>query len=107
MLGTGLMELAGKIDPVSMTAVAHLGYPAYIPRIIGFWKIGGTVTILALKFRTLKEWAYAGFGMLFITAIASHALRGDAPDIPAFVMLVIALGSYLLWRRATPVQADA
>lgn len=107
MLLTGLMEFAGKADPTSMKTVLHLGYPEYIPRIIGFWKLGGVITILALKFRFLKEWAYAGFGMLYINAIASHALRGDALDVPAFIMLAIAFGSYLLWCRINPAPEAA
>jgi hypothetical protein len=58
--------------------VLDLGYPAYFLTIIGVWKLLGVVAVLILKFKLLKEWAYAGFFFLLSGAIISHLAVGDA-----------------------------
>ena len=40
--------------------VTHLGYPLYLLRIIGVWKLLGGVVLLIPGYPRLKEWAYAG-----------------------------------------------
>lgn len=82
-------------------ALANIGYPEYLSTIIGIAKILGAVAILQSVFRTIKEWAYAGFVFLFIGAFASHAFAGSAIGflILPVIMLAIVFLSYFLWKR--------
>jgi len=89
-------------------ALAHLGYPEYNLTIFGIAKILGSIAILQPKFRTIKEWAYAGFTINFIGAFASHAFVGDGIGtlVPPIITLVIMFISYFLWKKieATNLQ---
>jgi len=97
----GVMRIeAGK------EALAHLGYPEYNLTIFGVAKILGSIAILQPKFRTIKEWAYAGFTINFIGAFASHAFVGDGIGmlIPPIITLMIMFTSYLLWKKNEPAN---
>jgi len=61
----------------TLETVTILGYPLYFVSIIGFWKLLGTVTILAPVFPRLKEWAYAGMFFNMTGAAISHLAVGD------------------------------
>ena len=79
----------------------HLGYPLYLNMILGVAKIIGVIVLLQWKFKTIKEWAYAGFTIDFIGASASMFFAGDGilkalSTIPFFVILFI---SYFLWKK--------
>ncbi len=82
-------------------ALAYLGYPEYCLTILGFAKILGAISILQTVFRTIKEWAFAGFTITFIGAFASHAFVGSGIGllILPIVMLAIMFVSYFLWRK--------
>jgi hypothetical protein len=64
--------------PEAVATLHHLGYPAYVATLIGFWKGLGLVAILVPRFERLKEWAYAGMFFIFTGASVSHAAAGDA-----------------------------
>ena len=80
-------------DPVA-DIVTHLGYPLYLLRIIGVWKLLGGVVLLIPGFPRLKEWAYPGIFFELSGAAASWWMhehnRGEAlaPMILAGVTLV-------------------
>ena len=92
----GALRVAGAKE-----ALAYLGYPEYLSTIIGIAKIFGSVAILQNVFRTVKEWAYAGFAFTFIGAFASHAFVGSGIGflIVPIIMLAIVFLSYFLWRK--------
>jgi hypothetical protein len=79
----------------------HLGYPVYLMSIVGVAKLLGVVAILQTKFRTIKEWAYAGFSFNFICAFASRAFVGDSTFEVIFPLIVLALMfvPYYFWKR--------
>ncbi len=81
--------------------LAQLGYKPYILTILGIAKACGIVAILQCKFRTLKEWAYAGFTINMLGAFGSHFLNGDPADkfMTPLVVLSFVLGSYYFWKR--------
>ena len=90
-----LQVQAGKEIMVS------LGYPIYLMTILGIAKILGSLAILYNKFPTLKEWAYAGFTIHFISACASRALAGHSLILiisPLLFMTLMFL-SYYFWKR--------
>jgi hypothetical protein len=82
--------------PSMMQALAHLGYPAYFANLLGVAKLSGVIVLLAPGCLRLKEWAYAGFGIIIISAAYSHLLSGDgfmALD-PLFFLVMLTV-SYL------------
>lgn len=99
MLMDGGAGLAHEHNGV--VAMQHLGYPLYMMSILGVAKILGALALLQLRYRTLKEWAFAGFTINFIGAAASHLLAGDglAAAIPALLMLGLLYTLYFLWKQ--------
>jgi len=74
--------------------VTRLGYPLYLLRIIGVWKLLGGIVLLIPGYPRLKEWAYAGIFFELSGAAASWWMHehnmGEAlaPMILAGVALV-------------------
>jgi hypothetical protein len=92
-----------------MTETLHsLGYPLYFMKLLGVAKLLGAAAILLSPYRTLKEWAYAGFMFDVIGAFVSHVAHRD-PMLTASVPLIF-LGaqvcSYLAWRRLLQLGAS-
>ena len=87
--------------PRMTAAIAALGYPSYVMKILGVAKVLGIVAIVTGLSTTLKEWAYAGFTFDACGAFASHLSAGDSfwlALLPAGV-LVVQLASYLCWKH--------
>jgi uncharacterized membrane protein YphA (DoxX/SURF4 family) len=103
--GSGIPELfAGGSEQV-IQVFQTLGYPLYLMKILGFAKILGALAILTGRIPRMKEWAYAGFTMLFLGATASHLLAGDIPHAPfPFVFFLLLMGSYYFWKK--PAKED-
>jgi hypothetical protein len=98
MMSAGLTYLAGA--SFNVEGITHLGYPVYLPRILGPAKLLGGVAILQGRSRALKEWAYAGYTFNLVGASASHALYGD-PFVKVMVPIIIlafVLVSYRQWK---------
>lgn len=82
-------------------AFDQLGYPYYLMTIVGVSKLLGVAGLLQNKWKTLKEWAFAGFVFNFIGASASWFLSGGPIGfalIP-WVMLLVLLVLYALWKK--------
>lgn len=92
--------------------IAHLGYPDYLPLIIGVGKIPCALALLSKGFPRLKEWAYAGAFFNYGGAAASHFAVGDRRQgwlVPLFLAAFTLLSRALLpeartklpqgWRR--------
>jgi len=79
-----------------LDTITHLGYPAYILTILGFWKIMGTIAVLAPKFPLVKEWTYAGFFFMMTGALFSHIASGDSMGalFPALLLLMLTIISW-------------
>jgi uncharacterized membrane protein len=84
----------------------HLGYPIYIMVITGAFKILGAIAILQNKYKTIKEWAFAGFAINFIGAFASRAFMGDAIGLlmPPLVILAVMFVVYYFWKKFETVK---
>lgn len=83
------------------TAMKALGYPMYLAPFLGVAKLLGVAAILYQKWPKLTEWAYAGLTLELIGGAYSHiaAGQGVAASIPAFVALILVVGSYILNQK--------
>ncbi len=88
---SGLMTVTRQ--PPMVAAYTHLGYPLYFMTILGTAKLLGAATLLAQGLPRLKEWAYAGFFINMVAAIASHLASGD--PVPMVTAPVVLLGLLL------------
>ena len=83
--------------------MALLGYPMYLLVILGVAKILGVVALVQTKFRTIKEWAYAGFAIDYIGASASFYFVGAGFSALLFPLLFLAVmfWSYYSWKEVS------
>ena len=92
----GIVRAQAGVD-----ALQHLGYPLYLLPAMGVAKVLAAIAILQTKFRTVKEWAFAGWAFACIGAFVSRAAVGDTAElIYPVVFLGIAAVPYWLWLRA-------
>jgi len=65
-------------DPKVTEGFKHLGFPDYFRLELAAAKLIGVLVIL-LPFIPVrvKEWAYAGFGIVFVSATIAHIASGD------------------------------
>jgi hypothetical protein len=91
MTASGILAISHT--PTFMKALAHLGYPAYFSNVLGLSKLIGVGVLLSPRLKTLKEWAYAGFGITVLSACYSHYSSGDGwlalEPLVTFAALVI------------------
>jgi len=81
---------------------AHFGFPDYFRIELGIAKIIGALVLLIPQIPTrVKEWAYAGFGIVFISASIAHYNSGDpmANVIGPMVFLVILVVSNIYLHK--------
>ena len=83
-------------DPNGPSAFTHLGLPPWFKVELTLWVPGVP--------RTLKEFAYAGFGITLVSATVAHAASGDFRLSPLFVVdppifLGMLVASYLYARK--------
>lgn len=104
MLMDGFAGIAHQKDGAEI--LAHLGYPLYAMTIFGIAKVLGAIAILQNKFKTIKEWAFAGFTINYIGAFASRYLAGDPPSemIPPIIAIAIMFIPYILWKKTETLK---
>ena len=80
----------------------RLGFPAYFRVELSWAKLLGVVLLLTPPVPArLKEWAYAGFAIILVSALIAHVAVGDGPEAWGFAAGTSVLWglSYFLWRR--------
>lgn len=99
MLSTGIVQLIGMEEEI--TKFKMLGYPVYLLKILGVWKILGVAAILIPKFPVLKEWAYAGFFFTMSGAAVSHIASGSPVSeiFPSILLLTLTVVSWYFRNR--------
>lgn len=107
LAASGIMELIQHEEMIK--GFQHLGYPTYLLTILGVAKLLGVAALVYPRWRTLTEWAYAGFVFDLIGASASHAFSGDpvANIISPLVFLGILSASYYLFHHKPAQQEQA
>src|SRR6478752_3740221 len=82
--------------------IKHLGYPDYFRVMIAVFKVAGAIVLILPFFKgRIKEWAYAGFTFVIISAFISHAavdgFNGQT-FFPLIVLAVLAV-SYIYYHK--------
>ncbi|PHS06911.1 MAG: hypothetical protein COA88_09650 [Kordia sp.] len=75
------------------------GYPTYIIYPLAIAKLLGVFAIWSPKYKTLKEWAYAGFFFDFVLAFFAHKMIGDGEEIGAIMAFVLVIVSYIFGKK--------
>jgi hypothetical protein len=78
---------------------AHLGFPSYFRVELALFKLVGGVVLLLPFPRFLKEWAFAGFFSVLLSAFIAHLARGDGLKkaiAPVSVAVLLAV-SYIVF----------
>lgn len=90
-----------QMGPQIIEGAAHTGFPLYFFKILGIAKLLGALAVLIDRFKTLKEWAYAGFTFTLISAVLTHYAVGDPLGMVASPLVVLAgFGvSYYAWKK--------
>lgn len=107
-LQTALAGVMYFTNPEVATGFGHLGFPDYFRQELGIAKlVAAVVIILPVVPLRVKEWAYAGLGITFLSAFIAHsAVDGASTGIAPLISLVLLVVSYIyLMKRHTLVGA--
>jgi uncharacterized membrane protein YphA (DoxX/SURF4 family) len=87
--------------PEMAAAFHHLGFPDYFRVELAIAKLIGAILLLVPVPARLKEWTYAGFTLVFVSAFIAHTASGDpvANRVMPLVFLVILEGSYFFYYK--------
>ena len=91
-------------SPMAMQGMAHLGIPGWLHYEAGVGQFIAALLILLPAFfgNRLKEWAYVGLGIVYLSAFIAH-LAIDGPIGMSFAPLLlfaVLLVSYITWHKA-------
>lgn len=96
----GVMPALTSQNEMSIQGITGLGYPLYFVTLLTVFKVLGSIVLIVPKFpKNVKEWAYAGFGIDFISAfvsiwvVAGFNVTLAIPAL-AFIILVLSYKSY-------------
>jgi DoxX-like family len=81
---------------------AHLGFPDFFRKELGAAKIIGVLLLLIPQVPAkFKEWGYAGFFIVFVSAMITHNAVGDEANaiLMPLVFLIILLVSYISFGK--------
>jgi hypothetical protein len=88
----------------------HLGFPDYFRVELAIAKIlGALVLIIPAIPVKIKEWAYAGFAITFISAAIAHFSIGDPSAMvimPIVFLLVLVISNIYLYKKNHPTAVN-
>ena len=88
-------------NPSMKDAFLHLGFPDYFRVELAIAKLAGIVVLLIPFQIRIKEWAYAGFAITFISAFIGHAVSGDPVQystMPVLFLIPLVI-SYVAYHK--------
>lgn len=89
--------------PELVAAFKHLGYPDYLRVELAIAKVlGALVLIIPVVPVKIKEWAYAGFAITFISAAIAHFSSGDPATMatmPLVFLVVLVISNIYLYKK--------
>jgi Mg/Co/Ni transporter MgtE len=87
---------------MAIESTKHLGIPRYLGLEVSIGQLIGLVLLIipAIPAR-IKEWAYTGFGIMYLTALNAHIAVGDpiGHSIMAIVFFGLLLVSYTSFHK--------
>ena len=93
----GVMPALTSQSEMSINGITHLGYPLYFVMLLTGFKILGSLALIIPQIPArVKEWAYAGFAIDFISAFVSiWVVDGfNIMLLPALIAMLILIVSY-------------
>ncbi|MFT4643025.1 MAG: hypothetical protein ACI89R_000868, partial [Candidatus Azotimanducaceae bacterium] len=87
-----------KYDDIA-NAFESFGYPTYIIYPYAIAKLLGLLVLWLPGYKTLKEWAYAGFTFAFIFAFFAHFMIADGEQMGAVIATVLLVVSYIYSKK--------
>ena len=115
-IATSLIALSGLMagimyfaSPYIEKEFKHLGFPDYFRIELAIANIlGSFAIILPMVSGQIKEWAYAGFAITFISATTAHiAVEGVSAAISPLVSLLFLIISYVYYAKLNKYKAVA
>lgn len=100
----GIMYFA---DPNMAIGFGHFGFPDYFRQELGIAKIiAALVIVLPMVPLRVKEWAYVGLGITFVSAIVAHsATDGIATAVAPIIALALLVVSYIYLHKRNATGA--
>lgn len=102
VLFEGVMPAFTFQSEMAKEGIRHLGYPEYFGVYLAAFKVLGAITLIVprLPWR-VKEWAYAGFTIDFISATISHVVVDGPVAMSFFPLIVLAVlaVSYIFYHK--------
>ena len=99
----GVLPALTSNTQMAIDGIKHLGYPDYFRVMLTVFKVLGAIAlVLPLVKGRYKEWAYAGFAIVFISAAVSHwvvdGLNGGMSLFPVIILLILGI-SYRSYHK--------
>ncbi len=105
----GVMPALTSQTEMAKEGIRHLGYPDYFRVMLTIFKVLGALALIIPQVPArIKEWAYAGFGITFLSAFVSHAaVDGLVPmSFFPFIVFAVLIVSYIYYHKVRkPVLA--
>ena len=109
-ISTGLIFLMEGVMPaltgnseMAIEGIRHLGFPDYFRVELTIFKvIGSLALILPMVPVRVKEWAYAGFGIVLISATVGHVVVDGAnfqSFMPLIFLVILVVSNVTLHRK--------
>ena len=80
-------------------AFANFGYPTYLVYPLAIAKILGLIILWQNKFKTLKEWVYAGFVYNVSLAFFAHTMIQDGEFLFALIATILIVTNYITYKN--------
>jgi len=106
----GVLVAITSNSELAIEGLRHLGYPDYFGPLLAGFKVTGALVLIIPAFKCrVKEWAYAGFGIVFISAAVSHAAVDGFGGQTVFpiVFFGILVASYLTYHRKQMIETKS
>ncbi len=101
----GIIPALTSQTALAKEGISHMQYPVYFGNALVVFKvIGALVVIIPQVPKFVKEWAYTGFGFVFIFASISHFAVdgfGFQAILPLIFFGILAV-SYTLYHKLNP-----
>ena len=103
----GVMSALTSQSEMAKQGITHLGYPLYFGTMLAVFKVLGSIVLVIPKLpNRIIEWAYAGFGIDFISASVSIAAVDGISGMAFFPLIVFAiLATSYICRQKLKTQA--